>query len=327
MADLVGVGSGGGEVGGGREGRDIRVMMAGRKRERERESGRESEELLVERKKVRTTGSERRDAVRAVGKVDAGTRRRGSRAPGTIPETSTVVVEHRAAHGKTRRKHDDTQKDEDQEQDERIYDWDCLPKHMNLRVHADANADTDRDTAMYLQTSAPLHQEQPNPSTYQTQDTNPISQGAEQQQQQQQQQTHHPRNKTEQTHQQDQQHQHLGKDGKKEKDEKARQIFADLTLYLNGSTAPLISDHALKALFVQHGGRILLSFARREVTHVILGTLEPGSGRESRGRLAAGKMQREIGRVGGVRFVSVGWVLECVRRGRRVREAGWRVGV
>lgn len=315
MADLVGAGSGGGEVGGGREGRDIRVMMAGRKRERERESGRECEELLVERKKVRTTGSERRDAVRAVGKVDAGTRRRGSRAPGTIPETCTVVVEHRAAHGKTRRKHDDTQKDEDQEQDERIYDWEGSSESTNPRVHADAGADTDRDTATCPQTSAPPDQKQPNPSIYQTEDTNPTSQGAEQQQQQ----PHQPRNKTEQTHQQDQQHQRSEK-------EKAKQIFANLTLYLNGSTAPLISDHALKALFVQHGGRISLSFARREVTHVILGTFESEVNARG-GRLAAGKMQREIGRVGGVRFVSVGWVLECVRRGRRVGEAGWRVGV
>lgn len=87
------------------------------------------------------------------------------------------------------------------------------------------------------------------------------------------------------------------------------QIFTGLTIYLNGSTAPLVSDHRLKALFVSHGGSVCLGLARRSVTHVILG--ETG--------LAAGKIQKEVRRVGGesVRYVTAKWVIDSVEAGKR----------
>jgi hypothetical protein len=100
-------------------------------------------------------------------------------------------------------------------------------------------------------------------------------------------------------------------------------IFSSLTLYLNGSTLPLISDHKLKTLFVTHGGSVSLSLARRSVTHVVVG--ETG--------LAAGKIQKETRRVGGesVKYVTAQWVVDCVEQGRRMGEGaympeGLRVG-
>jgi hypothetical protein len=91
-----------------------------------------------------------------------------------------------------------------------------------------------------------------------------------------------------------------------------RPIFSGLTIYLNGSTAPLISDHKLKTVFVAHGGAVCLGLARRSVTHVILG--ETG--------LAAGKIQTEVRKIGGesVKYVTAQWVLDCVGAGRRKAE-------
>jgi len=85
-------------------------------------------------------------------------------------------------------------------------------------------------------------------------------------------------------------------------------IFAGITVYINGSTLPTISDHKLKYLLVEHGGRVSISMARKTVTHVIVGkpgTRPKGAG----GGLAAGKLQREIERGGwkGVRVVGVDW--------------------
>ncbi|EFE38070.1 conserved hypothetical protein [Trichophyton verrucosum HKI 0517] len=104
---------------------------------------------------------------------------------------------------------------------------------------------------------------------------------------------------------------------------KDKRIFANLTIYINGSTMPLISDHKLKNMLVDHGAKISIGLARRSVTHVILGypngagevesggagkdagNSQPGAG----GGLAAGKMQQEISRVSGmgVKFVGVEW--------------------
>jgi hypothetical protein len=87
-------------------------------------------------------------------------------------------------------------------------------------------------------------------------------------------------------------------------------IFAGLTVYVNGSTAPLISDHKLKHTLASNGANISIALGRRSVTHVILGTSSSQGG--AGGGLAAGKIQKEImkkrgGRGTGVRFVGVEW--------------------
>ncbi|PGH08882.1 hypothetical protein GX51_00939 [Blastomyces parvus] len=90
----------------------------------------------------------------------------------------------------------------------------------------------------------------------------------------------------------------------------AKGIFANLTIYVNGSTYPLISDHKLKQLLVSNGANVTFALARRTATHVILG--RPNNNRNGNGAgggLAATKLQREIQRVGGkgVKFVGVEW--------------------
>lgn len=103
-------------------------------------------------------------------------------------------------------------------------------------------------------------------------------------------------------------------------------IFAGLTVYINGSTAPLVSDHRLKQLLAEEGARLSLHLGRRAVTHVILGkpnhrvggsgsdkmVAKDGEGRDRGwcgGGLAGGKLDREIRRIRGegVRFVGVEW--------------------
>lgn len=101
------------------------------------------------------------------------------------------------------------------------------------------------------------------------------------------------------------------------------QIFRDLTVYVNGSTAPIVSDHQLKRLLVTHGARVSIALGRRTVTHVILGRpngMLVGSG--SGGGLATSKIQKEIrSKVGNtVKFVTVEWVMESIKQGRRVPE-------
>ena len=94
-----------------------------------------------------------------------------------------------------------------------------------------------------------------------------------------------------------------------------KQIFRSLSLYLNGSTlSSEISDHKLKSLFVQGGGSISLSLARRAVTHVVLSS--------NANTLAASKMQREITKKGGksVKYVTAAWVVDSVKAGKRLPE-------
>lgn len=94
---------------------------------------------------------------------------------------------------------------------------------------------------------------------------------------------------------------------------KTEGIFSDLTIYINGSTFPLISDHKLKNILAENGANISIHLARRSVTHVILG--RPNSRSENLGvagaggGLAARKLQREIQRVSGkgVKYVGVEW--------------------
>lgn len=93
-------------------------------------------------------------------------------------------------------------------------------------------------------------------------------------------------------------------------------VFRGLTIYLNGSTAPLISDHHLKQLFFQHGGAASLALGRRTVTHVIIGE-------DCGGGLAGTKIQKEVANVRGkgIKFVTAQWVLDSVKMGVRQPEA------
>ncbi len=94
------------------------------------------------------------------------------------------------------------------------------------------------------------------------------------------------------------------------------QIFRNLNIYLNGSTAPLISDHKLKQLFSRHGGNTSIALGRRTVTHVIIGN-------DCGGGLASGKIQKEVALVGGkgVKYVTASWVLDSIEKGIRQPEA------
>ncbi|KAH3990181.1 hypothetical protein HBH70_128810 [Parastagonospora nodorum] len=101
----------------------------------------------------------------------------------------------------------------------------------------------------------------------------------------------------------------------------AKQIFAGLCFYINGSTAPLVSDHKLKHILAAHGARHSIALGRRSVTHVILGTanLRGGAG----GGLAATKIQKEIAQSRGkaVKFITAEWVLESIKANRRLPES------
>ncbi|KAL4785189.1 hypothetical protein BJX76DRAFT_356360 [Aspergillus varians] len=106
-------------------------------------------------------------------------------------------------------------------------------------------------------------------------------------------------------------------------------ILWGTTVYVNGRTAPLVSDHKLKRLLVAHGATLALSMSRR-VTHVIIGKPNSGPGRGGAGGgLAAGKIQKEIQRGGcrGVRVVGVDWVLESVNSGKRLPETRFAVNL
>ena len=101
---------------------------------------------------------------------------------------------------------------------------------------------------------------------------------------------------------------------------KAAQIFHNLTLYLNGSTAPLVSDHKLKQIFAQHGGNTSITPRRCTVTHVVLGDDHAGGG-----GLASSKIQKEVALVRGlgkgVRYVTAQWILDSVEKGVRQPES------
>ena len=122
-------------------------------------------------------------------------------------------------------------------------------------------------------------------------------------------------------------------------------VFKNTTIYINGYTGPLVSDHRLRYLITQHGGKSSLGLARRSVTHVILGKrdapadpstdgghIQSGKSRAwAGGSLAATKLQKELAlsKVSGIKFVSAAWVLESIEAGRRLPEskyAEWAVG-
>ncbi|KAI1306228.1 BRCA1 C terminus domain-containing protein [Xylaria venustula] len=114
-------------------------------------------------------------------------------------------------------------------------------------------------------------------------------------------------------------------DAARQRAKQPRRIFDGVVVYLNGSTHPFISDHKLKHVLAENGGSMSSHLGRRKVTHVILGrpaTGGYGSGGAG-GGLAGGKLQREISKLGGpaVKFVSVQWVLESIKAGKRLPEA------
>ncbi|KAK0650805.1 hypothetical protein QBC41DRAFT_263644, partial [Cercophora samala] len=94
-------------------------------------------------------------------------------------------------------------------------------------------------------------------------------------------------------------------------------IFDNLVIYINGSTYPAISDHKLKHLLASNGASVALHLAKKQVTHVIL-----GKSTFAGGGLAAQKLQKEIKTVRGrgVKFVSVDWVMESIKAGKRQPE-------
>lgn len=102
----------------------------------------------------------------------------------------------------------------------------------------------------------------------------------------------------------------------------SKQIFRGLCFYINGSTAPAISDHKLRQLLAMHGASTSIALGRRTITHVILGRSGAGG---AGGGLAGGKLQKEITRVGGqgLKYVGVEWVIESIRAGKRLPEAGF----
>ncbi|KAJ5088082.1 hypothetical protein N7456_011698 [Penicillium angulare] len=106
-------------------------------------------------------------------------------------------------------------------------------------------------------------------------------------------------------------------------------IFAGITIFLNGSTLPLISDHRLKQLLVKHGAQISIFMARKTVSHMIVG--QPNTGSEAAigagGGLSARKLQQEIARGGwkGVKIISVEWALESIKAGKRLAESRFAV--
>lgn len=108
--------------------------------------------------------------------------------------------------------------------------------------------------------------------------------------------------------------------------EQTSHIFRNLTIYVNGSTAPLISDHKLKRILVDHGANLSIALGRRSVTHVVLGqpNANKGGGTGAGGGLASSKIQKEIAqtrnRGAGVRFVTAEWVVQSVRAGKRLPE-------
>ncbi|KAJ5939390.1 hypothetical protein N7466_002524 [Penicillium verhagenii] len=111
---------------------------------------------------------------------------------------------------------------------------------------------------------------------------------------------------------------------------KSSNIFLGTTVFINGSTLPLISDHRLKRLLVDHGAQISIHMARKTVSHVIVGqpnAVSNATALGAGGGLSARKLQQEISRGGwkGVRIVGVEWVLESIKVGKRLSES--RFGV
>ncbi|KAJ5366642.1 hypothetical protein N7541_000583 [Penicillium brevicompactum] len=99
-------------------------------------------------------------------------------------------------------------------------------------------------------------------------------------------------------------------------------IFAGITIFINGSTLPQISEYKLKHLLASNGARTSIYMARKTVTHVLVGQPNTGSSGAG-GGLSASKLQQEIARGGwkGVKVVNVDWAIESIKAGRRLAES------
>lgn len=91
-------------------------------------------------------------------------------------------------------------------------------------------------------------------------------------------------------------------------------IFAGVSIFINGSTLPQISEYKLKHLLASNGARTSIYMARKTVTHVLVGQPNTGAANGmavsgAGGGLAASKLQQEISRGGwkDVKVVSVDW--------------------
>ncbi|KAJ5824469.1 hypothetical protein N7447_006809 [Penicillium robsamsonii] len=105
-------------------------------------------------------------------------------------------------------------------------------------------------------------------------------------------------------------------------------IFAGVTIFINGSTLPQISEYKLKHLLASNGAKTSIYMARKTVTHVLVGQPNTGTGSGAAvsgagGGLAASKLQQEIARGGwkSVKVVSVDWALESIKAGCRLAES------
>ena len=119
---------------------------------------------------------------------------------------------------------------------------------------------------------------------------------------------------------------HLPKDDASEgpKQKQLPQVFANLTIYINGSTAPFISDHKLKQLLSSNGANMSIALGRRMVTHVIVG--KPVGSGGCGGGLSGSKLQKEIARTHGkgLKFVTAEWAVDSVKAGTRLPESRYQ---
>ncbi|KAB8255913.1 hypothetical protein BDV32DRAFT_161573 [Aspergillus pseudonomiae] len=105
-------------------------------------------------------------------------------------------------------------------------------------------------------------------------------------------------------------------------------VFKGLTVYINSTCHPAVSDHYLKRLLTMHGAAVSLSLSRK-VSHVIVAKPNTGPGMGAGGGLAASKLQKEISRGGwkGIRVVFVEWALESIEAGKRLSEARFAMDI
>ncbi|KAE8131321.1 hypothetical protein BDV38DRAFT_290376 [Aspergillus pseudotamarii] len=106
------------------------------------------------------------------------------------------------------------------------------------------------------------------------------------------------------------------------------QVFKGVTVYINSTYHPRVSDHYLKRLLTMHGAAISLSLSRK-VSHVIVARPNAGPGMGAGGGLAVSKLQKEILRGGwkGIKVVFIEWALESIEAGKRLSEAKFAMDI